>query len=198
MDINPVVGKQVFRLDHQRHGQEIAILKLHRIAERRGQRMNSARQLTHRRRTDDMTRLQQHLTLGTLSDHLPPTGALVVRQLLEAMRHQHLVAALDHEVPCGFPHHAGAKARIAKAFQQGLGRHAIIGPLVKAQRALQPILYRAPERKPLDPLSSPVGRHLVAGHAPDLFGIGLEEDGKQLLPEGIYRPILKRPDIAIG
>src|SRR3546814_7093916 len=87
-----------------------------------------------------------------------------------------MVAARDDLVTRRVPHHAGAKPRIAEGFERGLGRHAVIGLLVEPEAALQPVDHRAAERKPLDALRRPVGRHFVARHAPNLLGIGLRSE----------------------
>src|SRR3546814_2747588 len=63
-----------------------------------------------------------------------------------------MVAARAHLVPRRVPHHAGAKPRIAKGFEQGLGRHAVIGRLVQPEAALQPVEHRGAEAEPLDAL----------------------------------------------
>src|SRR3546814_9762521 len=55
-----------------------------------------------------------------------------------------------------------------------------------------------PQRQALDALRRPVRRHLVAGHAPDLFRIGLEEDREQLVAEGVDGPVLEGTDVAPG
>src|SRR3546814_16988760 len=89
-------------------------------------------------------------------------------------------------------------ARIAEALQQLLGRHAVIGFPVEAQRPLETVGHGPPQRQALDALRRPVRRHLVAGHAPDLFRIGLEEDREQLVAEGVDGPVLEGTDVAPG
>ena len=101
-------------------------------------------------------------------------------------------------IACGFPHHAGATPRVAKALQQRLGFHAVVGLAVEPQRALEPVEHRTTEAQPLDALRRPIRRNLVAGHAPHLFGIGFEEDAEQLRAELVDRPILERTRLLLG
>ena len=127
-----------------------------------------------------------------------PAALAITGKLLEAVAHQHFaLAAGDNLVTRGIPHHPRAKPRIAKAFEQGFGLHPIVGNLVEAQAALEAIDHRAPQRKPLDPLSGPVGAHLVAGHTPDLLGIGLEKDRIEFPAERVDGPVLKALDLLV-
>ena len=114
------------------------------------------------------------------------------------MAHQHLALAGGEDlVARRIPHHAGAKARIAEGFEQGLGLlAAAIIDLVETERALQPVDHRTPQRQALDPLGGPVGAHLVARHAPHLLGVGLEEDRIEFLAELVGGPVLKALHLA--
>src|SRR3546814_12433333 len=88
------VGKQVLRANLERDGQEIAIFEARRRTQRRGrQRMDSRRQFAHRRRTDDMLRVDHDIAVGPGRGQPPAPRLLVLRQLLEAVAHQHMVAA---------------------------------------------------------------------------------------------------------
>src|SRR3546814_2552224 len=93
--------------------------------------------------SDLMRRVDHDIAVGPARGHPPAPGLLVLRQLLEAVTHQHMVAARDDLVTRRVPHHAGAKPRIAEGFEQGLGRHAVIGLLVEPEAALQPVDHRA-------------------------------------------------------
>ena len=126
-----------------------------------------------------------------------PTAVGILRQLLEAMAHQYRVAFGDDEIACGIPHHSRPKPGIAECFEQGLGFHPIIGCLVKAKRTLQPVDHRAAEAQSLDALCCPVCRHFVAGHTPDLFGIGFEEDREKFVAKLVDCPILETADIFV-
>ena len=55
--------------------------------------------------------------------------------------------------------------------------------LLPAERAAQPIDDGGAEAQALDALGGPIGRDVVAAHAPHLFGVGLEEDRKEPLTE---------------
>ncbi len=90
------------------------------------------------------------------------------------------------------PHHAGALARIAEGFNQRLRRGlAAIAPLVQAEGARQAVANRCAEAEALDALRRPVGGDGVTAHAPDLFGIGLEEYREQPLPELVAHPLVE-------
>ncbi len=196
MDVDPVVGEEIGRADHQRDGQEVAIFEIQCVGQRRRQRMDAARQLAHRRGRDDVIGADHPLALGAGRGEAPAPA--IPAELLECMAHQYGVAALDHLVARGLPHHAGATARIAEAFQQRLGFHAVIGALVQPQRALEAIEHRLAEAEPLDALCGPIGGDFVAGHAPHLLGVGLEEDREELLAELVDRPVLEAASVLPG
>ncbi len=59
------------------------------------------------------------------------------------------------------------------------------------QRVAQRVRHRAPQIEALDALRRPVGRDLVAAHAPHLLGVGLEEDREQALAELVGHPVVK-------
>src|SRR3546814_6402451 len=86
----------LFRSNLERDGQKIAIFEVRRGVQRaRRQRMDPRRQLAHRRRADDMRRVDHDIAVGPARGHPPAPGLLVLRQLLEAVTHQHMVAARD-------------------------------------------------------------------------------------------------------
>ena len=199
VDVDPVVGEQVFGADHQRNGEEIAVAQGTCLAEAGGQRMNTRRQLAHRCAADDMRSIDgDDAAIGLARLHLPAAGALILRQLLEAVAHQHMIAARNHLVARCFPHHPRPLAGIAEGFEQGLGFHAVIGLFVEAQTALQPVEHRRAKAQPLDPLRRPVRRHLVARHAPHLLGIGFEKDRIEFVAELVDRPILETAHALVG
>src|SRR3546814_6569117 len=70
-----------------------------------------------------MARVDHDIAVGAARGHPPAARLLVLRQLLEAVPHQHMIAARDDLVTRRLPHHAGAEPRITKCFEQSLGRH---------------------------------------------------------------------------
>ena len=52
-------------------------------------------------------------------------------------------------------------------------------------------LIALPKRKTLDSLRRPVGRDLLAGHAPDFLGVALEESVEEAFAELIAHPIFE-------
>src|SRR5579864_2997084 len=114
------------------------------------------------------------------------------------MIHQHPVALAGNEVACRFPHHSGTTPWISEGFKERLGPHSVIGLLVETERALEAIEYRASKAEALDALRRPICRNFVAGHAPHLFGVGLEEDREELLAELVDGPVLERFHVLAG
>ncbi len=89
----------------------------------------------------------------------------------------------------GLPHHAGPAARVAEGLDQRLDR--LAGPggrPPQAQRAPDAVHDGGEQVEALDALRRPIGRNLVARHAPHLLGVGLEEDGEELLAEIVADP----------
>ena len=127
----------------------------------------------------------------------PPVAIRILRQLFQPVTHQHLIALVFDVALGGIPHHAGAEARIAEGLEQGFDFLSVIGLLVEAERAFQAIGHRVPQAQALDPLRRPVRGHFVARHAPDLLGIGLEEDRIELVAELVDRPVLEAPHILV-
>ena len=99
--------------------------------------------------------------------------------------------------PCSraaLPHHPGAVLRVLELLDQGGDL------LLVALRAGWRSIDGLAERQVLDALRGPVGRDLVGRHAPDLLGVGLEEDAVEAPAEARRRPalerglVLRRPD----
>src|SRR5690349_515475 len=109
-----------------------------------------------------MRGLDYHLALGTGGGQAP--AAFAIRsELLHGVTHQNLAAAARHDlVARRVPHHAGAEAGVAERLEQRLHSLPVVRLLVEAERALEPVGHRAPEREALDALGGPVGAHLVA------------------------------------
>ena len=198
MDVNPVVREQIGAADLERDGQEIPVLELLGGQAGLRQRMQPRGQFAHRGAADRVFGADHGIAIG-MAGGQPPTVLAITGKLLQGVAHQHFAgAAGDDFVARGVPHHAGAKPRIAETFEQGLGCHPIVGDFVEAQTALEAIDDRAPQRQALDPLSGPIGAHLVAGHPPDLLGVGLEKDRIELPAERIDGPVLEALDLLVG
>ena len=138
-----------------------------------------------------MVRFDDDLAAIASRAHAPPPFA-IGRELRQFVAHEEMaMSACQNLVARSFPHHAGAKARVAEGFQQRLGRHTVIGLLVETKAALETIDNSAPERQALDALGCPVRAHLVTRHAPHLLGVGLEEDRIEALAELVGGPVLE-------
>ena len=101
----------------------------------------------------------------------------------------------DDLVAGAFPHLAGTEPGIAEAIDQRLDDGAIALGLPADTEARDDGLV---EVEPLDALGGPIGGDIVAVHAPDLFGVGLEEDLEQAAAEVVDHPLLEADDVAIG
>ena len=129
----------------------------------------------------------------------PALGALVPAQALEPGAHVDAAAALLHAGRGRVPHHAGTLARILERVDQGLDDLAVLlRTAPRAQRVAQRVRHRAPQVEALDALRGPVGRDLVAAHAPHLLGVGLEEDREQPLAELVGDPVVEALGIGGG
>src|ERR1700732_2709428 len=147
------------------------------------------------RRGDDMARLKG-FAYSVAADglHDPSFPLRIVAELLEPAIHENAAAGRLDFTGGGFPHHAGAAARITKRFDQGFGAGAT--PRLKSQGPRDAIDECLRKIEPLDSLGRPIGRNLIAIHAPDLFGIGLEEDRKKPFAEFITHPLMEGLGIA--
>ena len=63
---------------------------------------------------------------------------------------------------------------------------------------LEEVRDRAGEREALDALRAPLGADLVAGHAPHLFGVGLEERQVQLAAEAVDEEVFEGAFFPLG
>ena len=103
-----------------------------------------------------------------------------------------LRAAASHIMP-------GPLARVLEALDQALDGIAVgFGLAADVQRALEPVDDGGQQIEALDALRGPVGGNLVAGHAPHLLGVGLEEDLEQPLAELVAHPFVEGARDAIG
>ena len=85
---------------------------------------------------------------------------------------------------CGdLPHHAGAVLGVLELLNERRDvRLVALGE--------DGVHHRLAQVEVLDPLGRPVGRHVGHGHAPDLLGVGLEEDAVETPPEAGHEPVL--------
>ncbi len=96
----------------------------------------------------------------------------------------HLAAELLDVVGHLLPHLAGAVAGVVELGDQRLD---LVAPVAEEGR-----LRRREERQALDPLGRPLGADLGGRDAPDLLGVGLEEEVEQALAEAVGDPLLER------
>src|SRR5580704_7898119 len=162
-------------------------------SERRG--TERGKEFRDRRRGDDMARLKG-FACSVAADGLNSPGSplTIETELLEPAIHGNAAVGRLDFTGGGFPHHAGAPARITKRFDQGFGAGAT--PRLKSQGARDAIDECLRKIEPLDSLGRPIGRNLIAIHAPDLFGIGLEEDRKKPFAEFIAHPLMEGLGVA--
>src|ERR1017187_248563 len=72
-----------------------------------------------------------------------------------------------------------------------------VARLFASEGLLEEVQHYAFERQALDALGAPLGADLIARHAPDLFGIRLEEDQIQLLAKPVDNKVLERALLAL-
>ncbi len=94
-------------------------------------------------------------------------------------------AVLEH-----FPHHAGSEARVVEFPDEGLWTVLAFGE--------EGLADSGAEGEVLDALGGPFGADLVAGNAPDLLGISLEEGIEETAAEAIGDPILEGFLVGVG
>ena len=87
-----------------------------------------------------------------------------------------------------FPHHARPETRVAESIDQGFDDFAA---LFRFSFRQQSVFDGRRQRKAFDALRRPVGGDVLAVHAPDLFGVGFEEDREKPLAELIAHPVFK-------
>jgi hypothetical protein len=116
--------------------------------------------------------------------------------------HVDLAAHGEHLFSDVLPELAGAELRVQEALdQRGVG--ALLRDVFGSRRTigrwfrrrgeslLDEVFQRRRERKALDALRSPLGRDLVAGRAPDLLGVALEERKVELAAEAIDEEVFE-------
>jgi hypothetical protein len=180
VDVDPVVREQVLAVDHERHGQEVAVAQALRGA------LDDAR----RGGAGEADRRAQ----GQGGDHLAGLDALAAGlerhdaavadlELRDRRVEPHLAAVGDDLVGHRLPHLAGAEAGVVELVDERLDLVALV--------AHEGGLGGRPERQALDPLRGPLGADLGGRDAPDLLGVGLEEEVEQPLAEAVRDPLLE-------
>src|SRR5579885_2558295 len=137
-----------------------------------------------------MARLEDLLFTAAANCLCRPCLAFAIEgELVEAAVHENAAAKLFDFDRRGLPHHAGAPARIAERFDESLSPFSAPGS--KPKRALATVKDRFRKIEALDSLRRPIGRDLVAIHAPDFLGIGFEKDREEPLAEFIAHPLME-------
>ena len=121
----------------------------------------------------------------------PALGIGVPAQAVEPGAHMDLAAALFHAARGRLPHHARTLAGILERLDERLDLLAVGRTASGCDRVAQRVRHGAPQVEALDALRRPVGRDLVAAHAPHLLRVGLEEDGEQALAELVGDPVVE-------
>src|SRR5688572_23313890 len=127
--------------------------------------------------------------IGAYRTDRPPARLPVEPQSGYAPSHPDAPAQLRHPPPRGLPHHSRPQSGIAKCVKQCLDD---LLAAAAGSPGKQAVHYRPSERKPLDALRRPIRRDLPAAHAPDLLGVGLEEDIEEPRAELVTYPVLER------
>ena len=181
VDVDPVVREEVLAVEHERDGEEVAVAQALGGGDdlRRGCGSAMPTMLRSGSERDDVARLVllaagdapwstrpssiTSFSTGVFSSTWPPS-------LLDVVGHR-------------LPHLARAVARVVELADQRLDLVA----LVAEERGLG----GAEEGQALDPLGGPLGADLRGRHAPDLLGVGLEEEVEEALAEAVGDPLLE-------
>ena len=108
-----------------------------------------------------------------------------------------LAAHLLHARGDLLPHLSRAELGIEELLdQRGLG--ALLRDVARLAGLFQEVRDRLADGEALDALCAPLGADPVAGHAPDLFGVGLEESEIQLAAEAVDEELLQVLHLANG
>ena len=189
MDVDPVVRKRLGPVDDQDDGEEVAVLE--RLGRRddlgRRGRVHGADQVADRQGREEVRpEIAGHPALGIRGDE-GRDGRAVVLDPHDPAVEVHRPALPADPVAHRFPHLAGTEPRILKLVDQGLDHLA----LARLEPPEQAVHDRRDQAQALDPLRRPVGRDLAGRHAPDLLGVGLEEDLEEHAAEPIDDPVLE-------
>ena len=150
---------------------------------------NPQNELPHRRRRNDVFGFDcLQISLSIFVCDRPIAGCFVVRTARYPAAHLELAAQRLHLFRARLPHHAGTSPRIAKGIDERLDYvRAVSVVTLRNQR----ILDGAAERKSFDALRRPVGRDFLAAHAPNFFGVTLEECVEEPFAELIAYPFFE-------
>ena len=122
----------------------------------------------------------------------PVAGRFVVRTSSHFTAHLKPAAQRLHLFRAGFPHHARPAPRITKRIDQRLDDFAAIAVVPLWNKG---VLDCAAQRESFDTLRCPVGGDFFAAHAPDFFGVALEERFEEPPAELIAYPIFEIPRV---
>ncbi len=202
LDVDPVVGYQVRpRIDRRRglaqlpiqhaNGDEVAVLQLGADAAHaiRHVGLHRHRQILDGHRRDDMVGAHpQHRAIHLRGDRLHAVAV--------ALDADHLRIA-DDAAAAGFealrrrlPHLARAQLRVQEVLDQR--RLILSAARLAGHQLLQRMGNHVADVEALDALRAPRRTDLVAGHAPHLLGVGLEELQVQRAPEAVDEEVLER------
>ena len=127
VDINPIVGPCALRVADKDDGEKIAVFERPRMEKSERRRTELCNEFLDRRRGDDMAGLETFAgSIAADGIHRPNLPMRIEMQFLEFAVHDNAAAGLLNFSRGGFPHHAGAPARIAEGFDQGFGAGAAL------------------------------------------------------------------------
>ncbi len=186
VDVDPVVGEEIVPFEHESHHQEVPVAEppgrgLHRGGH--GGR-EGVYQLPHRHGGNHMARREELFPALRVPGPDSRHPSLLQFEGGDRVPEENRVPHLHDPVPAGLPHLPRTESGVLELMNQRLDRRAT--PVERGGREDRP-----GEREPLDPLGRPLRPDLGAGHAPDLLGVGLEEDLEEPLPEPIGDPLFE-------
>ncbi len=185
MDVDPVVGEARRLGHHQGDGQEVTVVEVIGGAGDLGGhgRVHGPHQGADGHGGDQV----RHGVLGlapVAAGHHRHRGAVAVTDLGDPDLHDHLGPARLHLLLSPLPHHPGAVLGVLELLDEG-------GDLGLVALGEHGVDHGVQQRQVLDPLRRPVGGDLGGRDAPDLLGVGLEEDAVEPAPEAGRHPSLQ-------
>src|SRR5271169_5076333 len=106
----------------------------------------------------------------------------------DAAPEQNFAAELADFRRASFPHHAGTLAGITEGVDE---RFDNLLAVLRLFLRLQGVLDGRTERQPFNALGGPIRRNYLAGHSPDLLGVGLEENLEEPSAELVDDPVFE-------
>ncbi len=190
VEVDPVVGERLLVVDHERDQAQRAVAQAFRGLDDLLRRSGVEDQHELAERDARQHGVDRHFDRPPVVLHRhSDDGVVVVVDRQGAVMAMNGDAAVGHAGLERLPHLPGSEARVVELLDQ---RRRL--PTSQVQRREQGL----PEREVLDPLHSPLGVDLRAGHAPHLLRVRAEEHVVDAVAEVDGGEVLERLDLVAG